>query len=176
MILFAVIFTRKIIQVSTCAYAPRLWAKCGCWPVITKTKVNVPLANPAAARCLLNSLQILSSKKSNPTYDIFLLEEFPRKFDSKKRHNQAEAFSSAESEDGPVGGTLNLACEICAVPLTAWLCRPGGFENEKLLRIPGRPRQGYTNHLAKRWNPKSSDESCELCRCGLEMKNKIGDV
>jgi len=26
--------------------------------------------------------------------------------------------------DGPVGGTLNLACEICAVPLTAWLCRP----------------------------------------------------
>lgn len=26
--------------------------------------------------------------------------------------------------DGPVGGALNLACEICAVPLTAWLCRP----------------------------------------------------
>jgi len=80
----------------------------------------------------LNSLQIFSSKKT--IHIIYLLEEFPRKFDSKKRHNQAEAFSSAESEDGPVGGTLNLACEICAVPLTAWLCRPGGFENEKLLR------------------------------------------
>eukprot|EP00438_Fugacium_kawagutii_P025250 Skav212852 [mRNA] locus=scaffold786:15666:24360:+ [translate_table: standard] len=26
--------------------------------------------------------------------------------------------------DGPVGGALNMACEICAVPLTAWLCRP----------------------------------------------------
>jgi len=26
--------------------------------------------------------------------------------------------------DGPLGGALNLACEICAVPLTAWLCRP----------------------------------------------------
>lgn len=23
-----------------------------------------------------------------------------------------------------MGGALNLACEICAVPLTAWLCRP----------------------------------------------------